>query len=212
MLNISVNYFFLVFFRSTSLLSPGLTHRKSLGMDSKGKRQSLCFLLLFFIACFLQLVNATLSQQFDSLTQRVTFYPASLMVSHSPKPLTSYDYTKILSICAVLKFTDLGSHFSMSNNSCSVFKEKFFDELLETVRRFQKVARRLLSLPGFSTLVECDTFLPRYFQYLSGQPSKMSCPRAYRSSVSECKAWALRSCRGFSVDERQWLQSKDRSR
>ena len=40
----------------------------------------------------------------------------------------------------------------------------------------------------------------------------MYCPRAYRSSVSECKTWALRFCRSFSVDERQWLQSKDRSR
>ena len=199
-----------MFFRGSSLLSPGRTHRKSSGMDSKGKHQSFFYLLLFFVACFS--VNTTLSQQFDSLTQRVTFYPASLMISHSPKPLTFYDNTKILNIRAVFKFTDLGTHFSMSNNSCSIFKGKFFDELLETVRRFQKVARRLLYLPGFSTLIECDTFLPRYFQYLAGQPSKMYCPRAYRSSVSECKTWALRFCRSFSVDERQWLQSKDRSR
>ena len=134
------------------------------------------------------------------------------MVSHSPKPLTFYDNTKILSIRTVLNFTNMGVRFTMSNNSCSVFKEKFFDEILNTVRHFQKVTRRLLSLPGFSTLIECDTYLPRYFQYLSGQPSKMSCPRAYRNSISECKKWALRFCRGFSVDERHWLQAKDRSR
>ena len=36
--------------------------------------------------------------------------------------------------------------------------EKFFDQLLLTVRGFQKVVPRLLSLAGFSTLVECDTF------------------------------------------------------
>ena len=111
-----------------------------------------------------------------------------------------------------LEFIDFGMHFSMSNNSCSDFKEKFFNDLLSTVRDFQKVARRLLSLPGFSTLVECDTYLSRYFQFLVGQPSRMSCPRAYRSSVSECKTWALRYCRGFSVDERQWLKTKDRLR
>lgn len=40
----------------------------------------------------------------------------------------------------------------------------------------------------------------------------MSCPRAYRSSISEGKTSALRFCRGFSVDERHWLQAKDRSR
>lgn len=178
-------------------------------MEPKGKHRPFsCFhLLVFFFS-----LSLVLSQQLDSFTEKMTFYPASLMVSHSPKPLTFYDNTKLLNIHTVLNFTDFGKHFSMSNNSCSILKQKFFDELLETVRRFQKVARRLLSLPGFSTLIECDTYLPRYFQYLVGQPSKMSCPRAYRNSVSECKSWALRYCRGFSVDERRWLQTKDRSR
>ena len=46
----------------------------------------------------------------------------------------------------------------MSNKSCSVPLEKFFAQLLLTVRGFQNVVRRLLSLAGFSTLVECDTF------------------------------------------------------
>ena len=100
----------------------------------------------------------------------------------------------------------------MLNNSCSVLKQKFFDDLLETVRHFQKVARRLLSLPGFPNFIECDTYLPRYFQYLVGQTSRMSCPRAYRNSVSECKSWALRYCQSFSVDERRWLKTKDRLR
>ena len=99
----------------------------------------------------------------------------------------------------------------MSNNSsCSQNIGRFFDHLLLIVRRFQKVARRLLSLPGFSAFVECDTFLPKYFQFMVGHASKMSCPRAYRSSVSECKTWALRSCVGFSVEERQWLMDKKR--
>ena len=178
-------------------------------MEPKGKHRPFsCFHLLVFFF----LLSLVLSQQLDSFTEKITFYPASLMVSHSPKPLTFYDNTKLLNIHTVLNFTDFGKHFSISNNSCSILKQKFFDELLETVRLFQKVARRLLSLPGFSTLFQCDTYLPRYFQYLVGQPSKMLCPRAYRNSVSECKTWALRYCRGFSVDERRWLQTKDRSR
>ena len=153
-----------------------------------------------------------MSQQFSSLTQSVTFYPASLMISHSPKPLTFYDDTKLLNIHTVLNFTGFNKRLFMSNNSCSVFDSKFFDQVLGSVRSFQKVLRRLLSLPGFSTLVECDAYLPRYFQYLTGQPSRMSCPRAYRSSIAQCKSWALRFCRGFSVDERQWLTTKERSR
>lgn len=68
----------------------------------------------------------------------------------------------------------------MNNRSCSPPMGKFYDQLLLTIRSFQKVIRRLLSLPGFSTLVECDTYLPRYFQFMVGQVSRMSCPRAYK--------------------------------
>ena len=100
----------------------------------------------------------------------------------------------------------------MSNKSCSVPMENFFDQLLLTVRSFQKVARRLLSLPGFSTLGECDTYLPRYYQFMVGKVARMSCPRAYRSSISECKAWAVQFCRGMSVDEKEWLLEKSRVR
>jgi len=178
-------------------------------MDSKMKRQPLIFFC--FLVFFLSFILAS-PQQFDSFSERITFYPASLMVSHSPKPLTFYDNTKLINIHTVLKFTDFGIHFSMSNDSCSDVKAKFFNDLLVTVHNFQKVARRLLSLPGFSTLIERDTYLPRYFQFLVGQPSRMSCPRAYRSSVSGCKAWALRYCRGISVDERQWLKAQGRTR
>ena len=77
---------------------------------------------------------------------------------------------------------------------------------------FQKVVRRLPSLPGFSTLVECDTYLPRYYQFMVGKVLRISCPRAYKSSVSECKTWALRFCRGMSVEERQWLLGRSRTR
>ena len=70
--------------------------------------------------------------------------------------------------------------------------------------------RRLLSLPGFSNLVECDTYLPRYYQFMAGQPSSMSCARAYRSSISECKTWALNACRSISSDERKWLTANPR--
>ena len=110
------------------------------------KHQPLIFFC--FLVFFLSFIVAS-PQQFDSFSERVTFYPASLMVSHSPKPLTFYDNTKLLNIHTVLKFTDFGTHFSMSNDSCSEVKAKFFNDLLATVRNFQKVARRLLSLPGF---------------------------------------------------------------
>ena len=161
-------------------------------MDSRPRSQPLrCLTFVFVQFCVIR------AQNFDSLRQRVAFYPAPLMISHSPKPLTFYAETKLLNVHTVFNFTDLSGSFAMSNKSCSVPLEKFFDQLLLTVRGFQRVVRRLLSLPGFSTLVECATYLPRYYQFMVGKVSRMSCPRAYKSSVSECKTWALRFCRGM---------------
>ena len=79
------------------------------------------------------------------------------MISHSPKQLTFYAETKLLNVHTVFNFIDLSGSFAMSSKPCSVPLEKFFDQLLLTVHGFQKVVRQLLSLPGFSTLVECDT-------------------------------------------------------
>ena len=176
-------------------------------MESMPRSQPLhCLTFVFVQFCVIRARN------FDSLTQRVAFYPAPLIISHSPKPLTFYAERELLNVHTVLNFTDLSGSFAMSNKSCSVPLEKFLDQLLLTVRDFQKVVCWLLSLPGFSTLVECDTYLPRYYQFMVGKVSRMSCPRAYKSSVSECKTWALRFCRGMSVDERQWLLGRGRTR
>ena len=135
-------------------------------MDSRPSSQPLRCLILVFV--FVQFC-VILSQNFDSLMQRVAFYPAPLMISRSPKPLTFYAETKLLNLQTVFRFTDLNGSFAMSDKSCSVPLEKFFLQLLLTVRGFQKVVRRLLSLPGFSTLVECDTYLPRYYQFMVGK-------------------------------------------
>ena len=66
------------------------------------------------------------------------------------------------------------------------------------------------SLLGFSNLVECDTYLPRDHQFMTGQPTHMSCARAYRGSISECKTLALNACRSISSDEQKWLKTNPR--
>ena len=175
-------------------------------MDSRPRSQPLrCLTFVFVQLCVIR------AQNFDSLMQRVAFYPAPLMISHSPKPLTFYAETKLLNVHTVFNFTELSGSFTMSSKSCYVPLEKFFDQLLLTVRSFQKVVRSLLSLPGFSTLIECGTYLPRYYQFMVRKASRMSCPRAYKSSDSECKTWALRFCRGMSVDERQRLLGRSQT-
>lgn len=71
-------------------------------MDSITKAQSLLFLAVFsFVPIQIHVVYA---QKFDSLTQKVTFYPGSLLISHSPKPLTFYEDTKLLNVHTVFNF------------------------------------------------------------------------------------------------------------
>ena len=135
-------------------------------MDSNGRTQPLLvgLLIISVIVCLdFELVLSLQSNAYFYLSERVTFYPASLIVSHNPKPLTFYENTKLLNVHIVLNFTDFGKRLSMSNHSCSLHDGRFFNEILNSVRDFQKTLRRLLSLPGFSNLVECDTYLPRYY-------------------------------------------------
>ena len=161
-------------------------------MDSNGRTQPLLVVSLTISVIVCLGFEFVLSLQSNTyLTQRVTFYPATLIVSHNAKPLTFYENTRLLNVHAVFSFTDFGERLSMSNHSWSLHDGRVFVEILNSVRDFQKTLSRLSSLPGFSNLVECNTYLPRYYQFMTGQPSPMSCPRAYRSSNSECKTWAL---------------------
>ena len=80
-------------------------------MDSRPRSQPLrCLIFVFVQLCVIR------AQNFDSLMQRVAFYPAPLMVSHSPKPLTFYAETKLLNVHTVFNFTDPSGSFAMSND------------------------------------------------------------------------------------------------
>lgn len=71
---------------------------------------------------------------------------------------------------------------------------------------------RLLLLSSFSNLLECDSYIRRYYTYSTSLTSRMSCPRHYQSSLGECKTWALRNCHGFSANERMFLRGHSRSK
>ena len=69
----------------------------------------------------------------------MTFYPASLIVSHNPKPLTFYENTKLLNVHIGLNFTDFGERLSISNNSCSLHDGRIFNEILNLVLSFKRL-------------------------------------------------------------------------
>ena len=102
-------------------------------MDSNGKTQPLLvgLLIISVIVCLdFELVLSLQSNAY--LSERVTFYPASLIVSHNPKPFTFYENTKLLNVHIVLNFIDFGERLSMSNHSCSLHDGRFFNELLNS--------------------------------------------------------------------------------
>jgi len=43
-------------------------------------------------------ISYRFDQQFDSISGKVDFYPSSLVISHSPKPLTIYHDTKLINV------------------------------------------------------------------------------------------------------------------
>jgi len=97
-------------------------------------------------------------------------------------------------------------------NNCSISRSTFFGRLLDTMQNTQKVMNRLLSLSSFSNLLECDSYLRRYYTYATGLASRTIFPRYYQPSLAACKTWAIQNCRGFSLHEQMFLSQHSASR
>ena len=162
----------------------------------------LCFLL--FLPCALGEPLA-----FDAAGQRITYYPASLFVSHTPRALAFFADTKLVHLSVKLKPLPPGPPPTL-NVRCSSHENEFLKTPLTSTAGVQRSIRRLLAMPGFSNLIECDSYLRRSYHYATGLESTMVCPRIYKSSLSECKSWALQVCTHHSPDERLWLQPHSR--
>ena len=140
----------------------------------------------------------------DNTSKSVTFYPSSLMISHSAQPLVFFSETKLMHLMTKLKAISLGPPLDISNN-CSSTQNHFFSALLNSIHGTQKVINRLLSLSSFSNLLECDSYLRHFFTYTTGMTGTMICPRHYQPSVENCKNWALKACHSISPHEKMFL-------
>ena len=162
-------------------------------------QQDECYLAVIIVATFLLILpppTLTTDTESDATGKKVEFYPSSLMISHTAKPLLFFSDTKLMNLVTKMKPVELGPKLTM-NSSCTAEQQSFFNQLLESLHHMQKTLTRILSTPAFSNLLECDLYLCRYFTYLTGMPSSMSCHRAYHSSIAECKFWALGSCKSI---------------
>ena len=146
---------------------------------------------------------------YDLNSRRVTFYPESLMISHNPHAIIFYQNTHFLNLFVDLRTPEIGNDFNI-NDTCGKDKSNFLHELLEQLRTVQKSMQRLLSSHGYTSLIECDSYLRRYYQYSTRFSSTMSCPYFYGKSLQDCKLWALKTCYSITRRERLWLQNSKR--
>ena len=106
-------------------------------------------------------------------------------------------FYKEFNLVVDLRAPDIGHDFTINNTS------KFLTQLLDQIRTSQKTMQRLLSMHSHTSLIECYSYLRRYYQYSTGFSSTMTCPFAYKKSLSDCKQWALKQCASISAKERQ---------
>ena len=83
----------------------------------------------------------------------------------------------------------------------------FYVNIFDSVTSLRRTTHRLYSLQGVTNLLECDSFLRRFYVYSTGIPSRMFFPtRHYANSLQECKSWARATCRVSTPDELAWLR------
>lgn len=148
---------------------------------------------------------------FDMNGKRVTYYPDALMISHNPQAVVFYQNTQLFNVFLDLRTPPMGKDFTL-NNTCSQDQSVFLDNLLLQLRTVQKATQRLLSAHGLTSLIECDSYLRRFYQYSTGLEATMTCPYAYKQSLQQCKLWALSHCSHISPHERTWLQNSHRAK
>lgn len=162
-------------------------------------------LLLLLLFSIVRTQNNYEPTDYDFNGKRVTYYPESLMISRNPKAIVFYANTQLLNLVVDLHIPKIGQDFTV-NHTCNEKESHFLGELLSQIRTVQKSMQRLLSAHGYTSLIECDSYLRRYYQYSTGFTSTMSCPYSYQKSLELCKSWALSHCTNIPPKERKWLQ------
>ena len=69
-----------------------------------------------------------------------------------------------------------------------------------------------MSMHSYTSLIECDSYLRRYYHYSTRFSSTMNCPYAYKTSLNGCKLWALKQCDNISAKEHRWLLETQQNR
>lgn len=150
------------------------------------------------------LAIATNSNDYGLNGKRVTSYPEALMISHNPHAVVFYHDTTLFNLFVHLHTPIMGKDFTI-NNTCSQEDSQFLTELLTQLHTVQRSMLRLLSSHGYTSLIECHSYLRRYYQYSTGFTAQMSCPYFYKKYLAMCKQSALQHCTNIPPREKAWI-------
>ena len=152
-------------------------------------KHALALLLLFLSLALAQEIN---NDRYDAAGQTVTYYPASMYLSHFPCALAFFSNTKLVHVGVLLQPLPLGPDHSFQTD-CPGIEKKILTKHLSSSAGVQRSVKRLISMRSFSNLIECDSYLRRFYHYSTELQSRMHCPRIYKGS----KTSALKFCRGI---------------
>ena len=123
------------------------------------------------------------ANEFDAAGQAIGFYPMAMMLSTNPKALVFYQETRMVSVHMSLR----GSpkiNAPIHNNSCDPVLAKFYEHVLSSIRSVHRITTRLFSIQGVTNLLECDSYLRRFYNYISWFDSTLSCSSRYYADSS----------------------------
>ena len=174
-----------------------------------GLHSYVIMLLCFYLTVYGQHV-AVAATGFDATGREIGFFPKAMMLAKDPKALILYQDTTLVSLhmdlnlASRIKFPDL-------NSTCDPVLSKFYTHVLDSLRGIQRTVTRLSSIHGVTDLFECDSYLRRFYTYVSGFTSTLNCPtRHYANSLHACKSWAIRACKILTPGERAWLKERNK--
>ena len=161
-----------------------------------------------FLLLTLNFAHTGSGNNYDATGREVSFYPNAMMIAKNPKALVLYRDTKLVSVHIDLQHVQKTSE-PIINSTCDPELAKFYDRILSTIRAVQRSTNRLLSIQGVTDLLECDSYLRRYYTYVTGLQSTLQCKhRHYANNLQACKSWALRDCHATSPEENIWLTGR----
>lgn len=168
--------------------------------------------MLAYSLLFLMLVVTTFNYRFDNTNHIVTYYPSSFVLTTNPKPIFFFHDTHLLHLTLDLYLLNLMPAVTdvLSPTNCTRAQYNF---LAKTLRAYRYSSRRLYSLPGFTNLIECPSFLRKAYKFYSKLTPTMTCPYPFfRTTTVECKKAALSKCKRITNREKYWLKRTPRVR